>query len=523
MNNGVFVLVVDDDPDVLRLTARLLRRYGYVVAETDSSAGCLAYCADHSPDLILLDVVLPDIDGFEVCRRLKADTRLKDTFILMVSAKKISVPEQAEGIGIGADGYLTRPFSNEVLKARLEALTRIQQTQKRLRQHRHLLSTALQELAEAVIHTDRSGRITLFNPAAERLTGKSHAEILGRPLIDVIALRWDITDIPISDPVPDVLRQGMTVELSGALYLLRPDGSRVYVISNAAPTRSDTGEITGTVFILLDASVQRQQQLALKIARQEWEQIFEAIGHPAMVLDADFRIIRVNQALVDATGQRRTALIGQPCHRVFHRTRHSPDGCPLKKSLTSHTTEKEDMEMEALSRTFLVSCTPVTMDGCTGTHYIHIATDITARKRMELELAETNNALHAILKKKEEDRAQAADKLRTQVDSVIKPYLETVKDSGLTQEQTDLVITLESELEALLAPLFSSLPAAYPQLTPTEIRIADLIRQGCRSKEIADILNISAQTVEFHRKNIRLKLGLRQRKVNLRTQLLSID
>jgi PAS domain S-box-containing protein len=408
-------------------------------------------------------------------------------------------------------------------------LTRIQQTQKRLRQHRHQLKTALQELTEAVIHTDRRGLITLFNPAAERLTGRTRAEATGRSLIDVIELRRENTRRPITDPVPDILRQGMAIDHSGELHLVRPDGTKVYVFSNAAPIRSDSGKITGAVFILLDASVDRQHQLSLKIAQQEWEQIFEAVGHPAMVLDGDFLIIRVNQAVVDATGQCREALIGRQCHQVFHQVDHSPDTCPLRKAALSGGTEKEDMEMEALSRTYLVACTPVTTEGRTVDHYIHIATDITARKRMELELAEksralaeTNIALKVILEQKEEDRAQAAERVRMQVDGVIKPYLETVKNSGLTLEQTEAMAALESGLDALLAPLLSSLPAACPQLTPTEIRVADLIRQGQRTKDIAEILKISAQTVEFHRKNIRQKLGLRQSKINLRTLLLSM-
>ena len=125
MDEKISILVVDDEPNVLYTIARTLRSVGYVVFEAVTGQECLSVVHEQKPDLVLLDVMLPDMDGYEVCRRIKVDENVRGTFIVMFSAKLTESDNQSEGLEIGADGYLIRPISNRELLARVQSIGRI--------------------------------------------------------------------------------------------------------------------------------------------------------------------------------------------------------------------------------------------------------------------------------------------------------------------------------------------------------------------------------------------------------------
>lgn len=115
------VLAVDDDPKVLSLMRRGLSLAGYAVDLAADGEEALSIALESPPDLVVLDVMLPGLDGFEVCRRLRAGDR--DLPILMLTAKD-QVPDRIEGLDSGADDYLIKPFAFDELQARIRALLR---------------------------------------------------------------------------------------------------------------------------------------------------------------------------------------------------------------------------------------------------------------------------------------------------------------------------------------------------------------------------------------------------------------
>ena len=123
MKNADFnILVIEDDPLVLSGTVRILQKAGYTITKAVTGAEALRTARTNPPDLMLLDVVLPDINGFEVCRQLRADEATRGIFIAIVSGQKISPEDQAQGLDLGADEYITRPIGNRELLARVKAL-----------------------------------------------------------------------------------------------------------------------------------------------------------------------------------------------------------------------------------------------------------------------------------------------------------------------------------------------------------------------------------------------------------------
>ena len=120
-NPQITILVVDDDPDVLFATCRLLSRAGFGVNRATSGRQGLALARQEQPDLMLLDAVLPDIDGIEVCRSLKKDPATRKIPVILISSLKISSRDQTDGLELGADEYIARPIGNRELLARVRA------------------------------------------------------------------------------------------------------------------------------------------------------------------------------------------------------------------------------------------------------------------------------------------------------------------------------------------------------------------------------------------------------------------
>ena len=102
------------------------------------------------------------------------------------------------------------------------------------------------------------------------------------------------------------------------------------------------------------------------------------------------------------------------------------------------------------------------------------------------------------------------------------PYIQRVRSGRLTESQTAYMDMIESSLNHVISPLLQKMRGAYSRLTPTEIQVADMIRNGKTTKEIAKLLNVSAGTVEGHRNSIRKKLGLSNKKANLQSYLSSM-
>ncbi len=116
------ILIVDDEPNIVISLEYLMKREGYeVTIAPDGEAALEAAGATPPPDLVILDVMLPRMNGFEVCRRLRAEPRLAGIKILMLTAKGRE-SEVARGLDLGADAYVTKPFSTRELVARVREL-----------------------------------------------------------------------------------------------------------------------------------------------------------------------------------------------------------------------------------------------------------------------------------------------------------------------------------------------------------------------------------------------------------------
>lgn len=172
MNPPAKLLIVDDNPVVLLGLSETMKAAGFEVFSGRNGEEGLRLARENPPDLVLLDVMLPDINGVELCRRIKADAELKSLFVVLLSTSETSSGSQASGLDAGADGYIARPIENRELLARVQSLLRIQQAEKALQLANDELERRVEErtaeLAEANARLRRMSFRLLEVQEAER-------------------------------------------------------------------------------------------------------------------------------------------------------------------------------------------------------------------------------------------------------------------------------------------------------------------------------------------------------------------
>ncbi len=140
-----------------------------------------------------------------------------------------------------------------------------------------------------------------------------------------------------------------------------------------------------------------------------------------------------------------------------------------------------------------------------------------------LSLEEANIALKVIISRREADKREMEKKFLSHIKTFVLPYLKKLKAGDMGDRNMTLLSIVEDQLNEVISPLMQNLANAQVMLTPQEMQVAALVKDGKTTSEIADVLYISEATVSFHRKNLRAKLGLKNRQINLRSFLLSMS
>jgi PAS domain S-box-containing protein len=144
-------------------------------------------------------------------------------------------------------------------------------------------------------------------------------------------------------------------------------------------------------------------------------------------------------------------------------------------------------------------------------------------ERSREELKEMNAALRVLLKQRENDKITLEDSIISNIKVSVMPYVERLDTISLKEDEKHYLSMIKSRLKEIASPFIKKLSSQFLSLTPNEIQIASMIREGKRSKDIAEIMNISLNTVHSYRYNIRIKTGLKNNKVNLRSYLQALD
>ncbi len=281
------ILIVDDNPDNADLLVFYLSDSDFIVEIANDGESAIKKVEEIHPDIILLDVMMPKIDGFETCRRLKANESTKDIPVIFMTALSETV-DKVKGFNVGAVDYITKPIDEEDLKARVTTHLTIRNLNRSLlEQNRKLQEEILKRqqkeeelrLSNQAIGASINGiviadarepdlPIIYINPAFERLTGYSAAEVVGR---NCRFLQGKDTDQPAIDELRAALREGKSCTVVLSNY--RKDGTHFWNELTISPIYDAQGNVTHFVGIQMDITQRKQAQEALRDQQQQTEKL----------------------------------------------------------------------------------------------------------------------------------------------------------------------------------------------------------------------------------------------------------
>jgi diguanylate cyclase (GGDEF)-like protein/PAS domain S-box-containing protein len=276
------VLIVEDTPASLKLLSDLLTEAGYYVRQAPNGELALWTAQSRPPELILLDIRMPGIDGFEVCRRLKATPELSQVPVIFLSAQH-DTDDKVRGFELGAVDFIAKPFQAEEILARTDAHVKLGRAQKALASERALLeervaertaelakeveqrraneeflrlaSQVFEATQDAIVVTDREGHIVATNPAFTQISGYTAAEVLGQGVGLLHAGDADASSF--GAMVQSVVATG---HWSGEILARRKNGDTYPGLLSASVVRDEDGSVINHVAVFMDITERKAEQ-----------------------------------------------------------------------------------------------------------------------------------------------------------------------------------------------------------------------------------------------------------------------
>ncbi len=390
-------------------------------------------------------------------------------------------------------------------------------------------------LANDVIYTiDGSFVIQSVSPSVERVLGYKPEELIGRSFAELNIIAPEYIQKAIDETL--LVLSGKSV-FSSTYQFITKDGEVRYGEINGVPYMPG-GKDRAVISVARDITERIEMEKVLRESEERFRTIFESAQDCIYIKNLNYEYVFVNPCIEKLFGISSKDILGKKNEDLCIKDVEPDVRETDRKVLGGDIVEGEYSRVinESLL-TFHFIKSPMRDSSGNVTGLCGIARDITERKRFEEQLLakerelanqaryleEMNITLKVLLDSRDKEKKQAQESIISRARKIIYPYLEKIESSNLDDENRIYLNIVKANLDELLSPYINPLSQHYLNFTPMEMRIADLIKQGKSTKEIATMLKVSAFAVSFHRSNIRKKCGLLKAKKNLRAYLNTIE
>ena len=394
----------------------------------------------------------------------------------------------------------------------------------------------VQSVNSIILKLDTSGNIKFINNFSLEFFGYSEKQIIGKNVIGTIVPKTESSGRDLADMIRDL---GLHPEryINNENENMRRNGQRVWIAWTNKGVQDEAGNILEILCVGNDITAQKEIEKALRESEEKFRTLANS-APAAILIVAGEDLLYVNRAFESISGFNKQEAQTMRFWELVH-----PDMREMVKERgLAHRREKavpDRYELKVLTKdgqTRWIDLAAATINYGDQTATLAIAYDITENKQaraslldreQELkdkthELEEMNAALRVLLKKREDDKIELEEKIQFNAKQLIEPYLENLKNTRLSTRQASLLHIIKTNLDEIISPFSRNFASTMYKLSPQEIKIASLIRQGKTTKNIAELMSLSHRTIEFHRTKIRQKLGLKNKTDSLQSYLLSL-
>lgn len=279
------VLLVDDNPQNLKILYETLKDRGYHLLIANEGEKALSLAERHQPELILLDIMMPGMDGYTVCEHLKASPETAHSAVIFLSALD-DLEAKVKGFSVGGVDYIAKPFQAQEVIARVDTHVRVIQLERALKARNQQLEgdqvRILNAISEGIYGLDRDGRIIFANPAAAAMHGTTVSTLIGCNFFEVHfppsppAGQLD-PDSANAEPVKATCQRGQGERQRG-IPMTRPDGS-TFAIEYCSTPKFENDLLQGAVVVFRDISAELAAEAELEEARKTVQLQREQLAH----------------------------------------------------------------------------------------------------------------------------------------------------------------------------------------------------------------------------------------------------
>ena len=290
------ILLAESNAETAKSISTIVTNLGYQVIETVSNGpSAVKKAIELKPDLVLISSSLKGkLNGVDTFTQIRQNLDIPIVFIIGQS-EKLDLEKLKQ---VGANGYLFEPFTLEQVRCIIELALSNHEVEKNSIKRQALLSTTLKSIGDAVITTDSNGLITFLNPVAEKLTGWSLSEAVGKPLLKVFNIINESTGKKPPNPVKKILEKGLVIELANHTVLISRNGQKIPIDDSGAPIRDEYGNILGAVLVFRDITEQRKAKKDMEYEKSLLDALMNNIPDSIYFKDRQCRLLRINRGMM---------------------------------------------------------------------------------------------------------------------------------------------------------------------------------------------------------------------------------